>query len=363
VARQVTGDILPLLRSQAAAASSSTSSSTLPFPQPPAAIADWFNLPSSPPLLNVPPLPDLSKVGNRIVAALQNQVSSQLQQFQNDMANPTEIPARIRSQTQDFVQEVRNVWSETPVGLQEPTYTVVTTDENDYEIRDYAGYHVVATNMANTDNAEPFHLDNVSQSGTAFNSLASYIFGANSERRVMSMTTPVQTTMTGEMRFYLVSNVSGTTEAPPTSLFPDPLPNDESTSGYELNSLSVQYIPPARLAVRRFTGFVTDGEVSRQKEALLTALEMDGILLDVPHGQPVGHVIFQYNPPYTVPMLRRNEIAVPVVFPASEDSTGLWVVGEGSSEEGGASSSSEAFQAPVSTSESDLESEAEGVNP
>ncbi|KAL3902532.1 MAG: hypothetical protein SGARI_005791 [Bacillariaceae sp.] len=39
---------------------------------------------------------------------------------------------------------------------------------------------------------------------------------------------------------------------------------------------------------------------------------MDGVELDVPHGAIVPHVVFQYNPPYTLPIVRRNEIAVPV---------------------------------------------------
>jgi hypothetical protein len=58
---------------------------------------------------------------------------------------------------------------------------------------------------------------------------------------------------------------------------------------------------------------VTEGEVARQKDTLLSQLEMDGVEIDVPHGAVVPHVIFQYNPPYTIPIVRRNEIAVPVV--------------------------------------------------
>ena len=78
------------------------------------------------------------------------------------------------------------------------------------------------------------------------------------------------------------------------------------------NAVELVDIPPARLAVRKFTGFVTDGEVARQKDVLLQALEMDGVELDVAHGAIVPYVVFQYNPPYTLPMVRRNEIAVPV---------------------------------------------------
>jgi hypothetical protein len=72
------------------------------------------------------------------------------------------------------------------------------------------------------------------------------------------------------------------------------------------------------LAVARFTGFVTDGEVSRQKDALLNALAIDQVEIDVPHGKPVPYFIFQYNPPYTLPIIRRNEIAIPVRAPLSD---------------------------------------------
>jgi hypothetical protein len=153
----------------------------------------------------------------------------------------------------------------------------------------------------------------------------------------MSMTTPVTTTSSGEMRFYLAPSPSGT--------FPQPIQsassnsrntnsnNDmSSTSSSKRNSdmdgrqmmmtdpIEVVDIPPARLAVRKFTGFVTDGEVARQKDVLLLALEMDGVELDVAHGAIVPHVVFQYNPPYTLPMVRRNEIAVPVRTVNSSDS-------------------------------------------
>ena len=85
-----------------------------------------------------------------------------------------------------------------------------------------------------------------------------------------------------------------------------------SNSSFDDKQVEIVQIPPAFLAIRKFTGFVTDGEVARQKDALLQALEMDGVELDVAHGSVVPHVVFQYNPPYTLPMVRRNEIGVPV---------------------------------------------------
>merc|ERR1712032_1172808 len=88
--------------------------------------------------------------------------------------------------------------------------------------------------------------------------------------------------------------------------------NDEIFN--EKGSVKIQEIPAATLAVAKFTGFVTEGEVARQKDALMTCLSIDGIAIDVPHASVVPHVILQYDPPYTLPILRRNEIAIPVTL-------------------------------------------------
>eukprot|EP00541_Cyclophora_tenuis_P005607 CAMPEP_0116543816 /NCGR_PEP_ID=MMETSP0397-20121206/1775_1 /TAXON_ID=216820 /ORGANISM="Cyclophora tenuis, Strain ECT3854" /LENGTH=471 /DNA_ID=CAMNT_0004067965 /DNA_START=52 /DNA_END=1467 /DNA_ORIENTATION=- len=241
----------------------------------------------------------LPKIGSRVLNALGNQAKKQLEDLQGDLADPSRIPQRLTQQSQELAQEARNVFLETPEGLEGPSYSVLsTTDE--YEIRDYEGYTVASTTMNQL--GEDFSLEDVASSGAAFNALAAYLFGANTEGRAMDMTTPVTTTSLGEMRFYLKQD--GT-----INTFPEPLLEE---SVYDTGSVQLVDIPPARLAVKRFTGFVTEGEVSRQKQALLSALDLDGWELDVPHGAVVPHVIFQYNPPYTLPMVRRNEIAVPI---------------------------------------------------
>jgi hypothetical protein len=113
------------------------------------------------------------------------------------------------------------------------------------------------------------------------------------------------------MRFYLAPD--GTGKFPQPKVSKDGSTTTSGTAGTaDMDEVEIVDVPPARLAVRKFTGFVTDGEVARQKDTLLQALEMDGVELDVPHGAIVPHVVFQYNPPYTLPMVRRNEIAVPV---------------------------------------------------
>lgn len=290
VARQLTVDILPALRR-------STSTSTGGTP---------FNILKPPP---PPRAQDISKVTARVLTILQNQFQENVKTFQSDVRDPTRIPARFQQTTTSVLQEAANVFSETPAGLKEPEFTVHLTAA-DYEIRDYAGYTVATTNMvAGPDDV--YSVDNVSQAGQAFQSLAAYVFGANADNKAMDMTTPVQTTMSGEMRFYLDQTD-----------IPDPVKDDEGSNMYETgHKILIQKIPPCRLAVRRFTGFCTAGEIARQKESLLAALAFDQVELDgdcIAHGQPVGHVIFQYNSPFTLPIVRRNEIAVPVALSDAE---------------------------------------------
>ena len=279
MARQLANDILPNL-AKTAPAPGANPSAFLPDPN------------------------DISKVGSRILNALNNQVQRNLELLQGDLANPIRIPQRLSKQTEEIVTEARNIFSETPVGLKEPPYTLVKKTDT-YEIRDYQGYSVASTSMgkgAVLEVGDPIDNINLAETGSAFNTLAAYLFGANQQGKSMDMTTPVTTTSWGEMRFFLSSRDN----------IPDPLDDVSSGSLYETGSVQILDIPPARLAVKKFTGFVTEGEIARQKDALLSALMMDDVELDVAHGDPISHVIFQYNPPYTLPIIRRNEIAVAV---------------------------------------------------
>jgi len=234
-----------------------------------------------------PPTPkDFEKVGSRIFEVVTNQVQKNIEDLQEDLTDPiNKIPERLSKQAEGFVTEARNVFLEKPEGLDGPSFVVVESSDL-YDIREYDGYKVASTRMVEKGE------EDLASTGTAFNALASYLFGQNDESREMEMTTPVTTTSSSEMRFYL----SG-------SSIPSPL----ADSGVEIVE-----IPRSMLAVREFAGFVTEGEIARQKDALLQALESDGVELDVAHGAVVPHFVFQYNPPYALPIVRRNEIAVPV---------------------------------------------------
>lgn len=144
-----------------------------------------------------------------------------------------------------------------------------------------------------------------------FRRLARYIFGGNHAKTKIEMTAPVvqqsgggrgeKIAMTAPVsqravddgqwviRFFMP--VGKTMESLPQ-------PNDPA--------VRLVAVPAETVAVRRFTGSYTPKAVASQTAALLRTLRETGF-------QPVGTPsAWFYDPPWTVPMLRRNEIAVAI---------------------------------------------------
>lgn len=290
VERQITSDILPGIVAVAAGATKAPNGSK--------------EL-KSPVIVLLEDLPTVvPKIGSRVVNAISSQAQKNLKVLKEDIlaGDPLRGITRIQEQTAELAAEARNVFAEVPEGLVGPSYRVITKAAG-YEIREYESYTVASAFMSKV--GEEYAMDDLASSGEAFNALAAYLFGANDEKAVMEMTTPVTTTSAGEMRFYLKERDGG------SNSFPQPVAeNDEAFNAK--GEVKIQEIQRATLAVATFTGFVTDGEVSRQKDALMTCMAIAGVEIDVPHGSAVPHVILQYNPPYTLPIFRRNEIGIPV---------------------------------------------------
>merc|ERR1712238_74740 len=288
-----------------------------------------------PSVLSLDSLPsNIESIGTRFFSAVTNQIQKNLVDLQDDLTDPiNKIPKRLEMQREalekqrdEVLQEARNVFLEKPEGLEEPPYTIVQSSDL-YEIRQYEAYTAASTRTTSSSSSGSSSSDpeggansvNVFDDGmaAAFNTLASYIFGENDESKAMSMTTPVTTTSSGDMRFFISPNGIDDGRFPqPKEPIADSDTSTTSTSTslglVDDNKVEIIQIPSAFLAVRKFRGFVTDGEVARQKDTMLQALAMDDIELDVAHGAIVPHVVFQYNPPYTLPMVRGNEIGIPV---------------------------------------------------
>lgn len=149
-----------------------------------------------------------------------------------------------------------------------------------------------------------------------FRKLAAYIFGANRPAAKIAMTAPVE-----QQRIAMTAPVEQ------QALPPWAAPNEDAAAApawrirffmparWTAESLpvpadpaiSIATLPPETVAVLRFSGVPTPEAVARQRDALRRALadspwRAEGPLQD-----------WFYDPPWTLPAARRNEVAVRVV--------------------------------------------------
>ena len=187
------------------------------------------------------------------------------------------------------------------VGTEEPGYTSRPLADG-VEIRRYGPRIAAETTVAANEEAAR---------NAGFRRLAGYIFGRNhQERRIdmtapvvqqqdrgvsqkIAMTAPVAQASAGQqgwtIRFYMPSD--WTMESLPT-------PDDER--------VHIVTQPAETVAVLRFTGDRGSEAVASRTSQLIETLQANGI---EPAGDPMA---WFYDPPWTIPFLRRNEIAIPV---------------------------------------------------
>lgn len=184
-------------------------------------------------------------------------------------------------------------------GLEQPAYTVLATIDEEVEVRRHGPRLSAETTVPATADEEA--------RGAAFRLLAGYIFGANRAKAEIAMTAPVSTERTSQtiamtapvatsadagglnMRFFLPARLSLATA---------PVPDDARVRLHE--------VPGETLAVLRFSGRPTEARIATESARLsevMAATSWRAV------GSPVA--LF-YDPPWTVPFLRRNEVALPV---------------------------------------------------
>jgi effector-binding domain-containing protein len=164
--------------------------------------------------------------------------------------------------------------------IEEPNWALLDTLD-EVELRDYEPTIRAVT-----------RLDHAGQSTSGFQRLAGFIFGGNETGEKIAMTAPVEETLDSDepvMAFTMPANYS---------MEDLPAPEDDS--------VELQTMPGRTMAAIRFSGWATGGKVNRKTEALMQTLAQHGI-------ETVGEPsLNQYNPPWTPPFLRRNEIMVEV---------------------------------------------------
>lgn len=169
--------------------------------------------------------------------------------------------------------------------IEEPTWRLLDTFGS-VEIRRYEPSIQARTQL--TDSGE---------TSGGFQRLAGFIFGDNSTSQKIAMTAPVQETLVED------APVMAFTMPGQYSLGDLPEPADPRVSLAE--------VPARTVAVIRFSGWATGSRVKSRTRELLTTLQARNIaVVGVPS-------LNQYNPPWTLPFLRRNEIMVEVNEPAN----------------------------------------------
>jgi hypothetical protein len=135
-------------------------------------------------------------------------------------------------------------------------------------------------------------LEGSSYTTQGFRRLADFIFGGNDTGQSISMTAPVQETLgqgRPEMAFTMPSEYSIETL---------PQPRDEQVRLVER--------PARTVAVIAFSGWATRGKVDRYTRKLTKLLSEENL------AAVSSPSLNQYNPPWTPPFLRRNEISIEV---------------------------------------------------
>lgn len=163
---------------------------------------------------------------------------------------------------------------------EQPDYKLVTSKGN-IEIRDYP----------------PMILAEVQVSGErkqaineGFKILANYIFGNNTSNKKIAMTAPVlQQKHIDKWNIKFIM---------PKKYRLEPLPNP--------NSKNIRLIPSSakRFAVIRFSGLANDENIKQHTAELREYISAEKL-------EPMPEVLLAfYNPPWTLPFLRRNEVMI-----------------------------------------------------
>jgi hypothetical protein len=194
---------------------------------------------------------------------------------------------------------------ETAMATEEPNYTIIE-QSGDFELRTYSPMIVAETTVSGS-------LDDATSAG--FKTIAGYIFGNNTsaagggekvsmtapvtvvptknemqQSEKISMTVPVSMEHTeGQWRMHFVMPEEYTMDSLPT-------PND--------SAVTLREIAERKYAVIRFSGFTGEAKIAKKTAKLIEWLAEKGIN---PIGEPE---LARYNPPWSLPFLRRNEIMV-----------------------------------------------------
>ncbi|HET7546022.1 MAG TPA: heme-binding protein [Polyangiaceae bacterium] len=167
---------------------------------------------------------------------------------------------------------------------EKPRYEVESL-QGDFEVRQYAPRIQAETVL----NAAPWK----QSLKEGFDRLAKYVFGDNSRRTKIPMTTPVLVTVGATDRATRTVAFKMPDSEPFETL---PAPNDRQ--------ITLRRIPARRVAALCYSGPSNEQIPAEKRKELLTRVRAAGLL-------PIGEVTFAgFDAPWTLPWLRHNEVQV-----------------------------------------------------
>ena len=159
------------------------------------------------------------------------------------------------------------------------------------EIRKYPSLILASTTNASNDN-------------NAFMIIADYIFGNNKSSKKISMTSPVITSekisMTAPVITSKNKNKLKMSFVMPSEYTLKTLPKPNSSK------VKIETLKSRKLAVLRFSGFTPSNKVNKLQNKLISILKENKVKIKS------APFLMRYNSPWTIPFLRRNEVAVEV---------------------------------------------------
>ena len=183
------------------------------------------------------------------------------------------------------------------MAVEEPTFRIVLQD-NAFEIRDYPALIVAEVTVTG---------EQKEAANKGFRLLAGYIFGGNRRKQSIATTAPVAQEPTSE-KIAMTAPVTQTQTAEewvvrftmPSSYSLETLPEPNDAR------VRLRASPPARFAVIRFSGLARPDVVVAKTAELSVWMQHRRLR----HAGPAS--LAQYNPPWTLWFMRRNEVMIPI---------------------------------------------------
>lgn len=196
-------------------------------------------------------------------------------------------------------------------GIETPEYEVISSHDG-YEIREYKPYIAAEVTMEG-------EFRGAMNGG--FRTLADYIFGNNAkadgstESESIAMTAPVMEQAAPSEKIAMTAPVTEQQTNSGARVVSFIMPSEytmETIPKPNNPAVTLVEVPAKRFAAHRFSGRVPLKKAESKKQFLLDALTRDGVTTI---GAPM---LAQYNPPWTPPFMRRNEVLIVVMEPVSE---------------------------------------------